>query len=94
MATAMNVTVGPWAGANVLAEAHALREAMLAETAALCEEWLAEADEEAQAILARADARAAEIVAAALTTAGPATVAPSPPARRGLLDRLRQRLRG
>ena len=69
MATAMNITVGPWAGANVLAEAHALREAMLAETEALCEEWLAEADEEAQAILARADAQAAAILAAAIAEA-------------------------
>ena len=72
MATAMNITVGPWVRdgseadvAAVLAEAHALRAAMLAETEALCEEWLAEADDEAQAILTRADAQAAAILEAA-----------------------------
>lgn len=72
MATAMNVTVGPWVRAtpeqtaeDFLAEARALRDAMLADTAALCEEWLTEADEEAHAILARADAEAAAILDAA-----------------------------
>ncbi|MFP5326334.1 MAG: hypothetical protein ACLGHT_02490 [Acidimicrobiia bacterium] len=99
MATAMNITVGPWArdtperlAGDILAEAHALRARMLAETEALCEEWLAEADAEAQAILDRADARAAAIVAAATATASSGS-AQDPAARQGLLSRLRVRLR-
>ena len=61
MATAMNITVGPW----VRETPEQTREELLAETRALCEEWLAEADEEAHAILARADAQAAAIIRAA-----------------------------
>ena len=61
MATAMNITVGPW----VRETPQPTPEDLLAEARALCEEWLAEADEEAQAILARADAQAAAIIEAA-----------------------------
>lgn len=101
MATAMNITVGPWArdtperlAGDILAEAHALRARMLAEAEALCEEWLDEADAEAQAILDRADARAAAILAAATATATATGEKPAlPPAPQGLFSRLRVRLR-
>lgn len=106
MATAMNVTVGPWVRAtpeptaeDVLAEARALREAMLADTAALCEEWLTEADEEAHAILARADAEAAVILEAAwhaLPLEGVVDPGAEPSGKREaepLLGRLRRLLR-
>ena len=99
MATAMNVTIGPWVrdtperlAADVLAEAHAQSVALLAETEALCEEWLAEADEEAQAILARADARAVAIVLAASAAVAPEP-APTTPPRPPLLSRMRRLLR-
>ena len=90
MATAMNITVGPW----VRDIPQPTPEELLAEARALCEEWLAEADEEAQAILARADAQAAAIVEAARSTAvaaPQATLDPRPETT--LFGRVRQLFR-
>ena len=79
MATAMNITVGPW----VREAPQRTPEDLLAEAQALCDEWLAEADEEAQAILARADAQAAAIIDAAR-----ALVEPAPPRQNDVDDRV------